>query len=482
MLRHVHHPIRTPHIPEYCHVSDVVCHDAYPSDAFTPSRDIFEHPPPTSYPMLDLLILSILIGFALGVISGLIPGIHTNNFALILLALSPAIADLGFSNIHIAAMILANAITHTFLNIIPAVYLGAPDADTALAVLPGHSMLLDGMGRTAIRLSAIGSAGSIVVSLLIAAPLMLFFGHYYDSIRENMGWILLAVVLLMILTESGRYIEGQGSLVHLKYKFYAAVVLFLSGVLGAIALGNEHLMHPYFQFGSSSILLSLLTGLFGASVLLISVLTKSVIPEQHHHPLNLRSWWVLRGIAVGSIAGSIVAWLPGVSSGVATVLARLAIRGELEHHRTRAMEFIVSVSGTNTSNAIFGLIALFIIGYPRSGAMVAVRDLVGETLDFRLVLLFLIVVVLVSIAAYAATIFVGDLAPSVLARLDYQKLCTTILIGLVVMVIAFNGVFGLAVFLAAVPIGMLPYYMGIRKSHAMGVLLLPVMMYYFGVG
>ena len=432
--------------------------------------------------MLDLLILSILIGFALGVISGLIPGIHTNNFALILLALSPAIADLGFSNIHIAAMILANAITHTFLNIIPAVYLGAPDADTALAVLPGHSMLLDGMGRTAIRLSAIGSAGSIVVSLLIAAPLMLFFGHYYDSIRENMGWILLAVVLLMILTESGRYIEGQGSLVHLKYKFYAAVVLFLSGVLGAIALGNEHLMHPYFQFGSSSILLSLLTGLFGASVLLISVLTKSVIPEQHHHPLNLRSWWVLRGIAVGSIAGSIVAWLPGVSSGVATVLARLAIRGELEHHRTRAMEFIVSVSGTNTSNAIFGLIALFIIGYPRSGAMVAVRDLVGETLDFRLVLLFLIVVVLVSIAAYAATIFVGDLAPSVLARLDYQKLCTTILIGLVVMVIAFNGVFGLAVFLAAVPIGMLPYYMGIRKSHAMGVLLLPVMMYYFGVG
>jgi putative membrane protein len=432
--------------------------------------------------MLDLLILSVLIGFALGLISGLIPGIHTNNFALILLALSPAIADLGFSNIHIAAMILANSITHTFLNIIPSVYLGAPDADTALAVLPGHAMLLDGMGMAAIRLSALGSAGSIVVSLLIAAPLVLFFGHYYDFMRANMGWILLMIVLLMILTESGRYVEGQGSLVHLKYKFYAAVVLLLSGILGAIAFGNTDLMHPYFQFGSPSILLSLLTGLFGASVLLISVLTKSVLPEQRQHPLNLRSRWVLRGIAVGSIAGSIVAWLPGVSSGVATVLARLAIRGDLEHHQTRAMEFIVSVSGTNTSNAVFGLIALFIIGYPRSGAMVAVRDLVGKTLDFHLVLLFLIVVVLVSIAAYAATIFIGDHAPSVLARFDYQKICMAILIGLVVMVILFNGAFGIAVFLAAVPIGMLPYYMGVKKSHAMGVLLLPVMMYYFGVG
>ena len=432
--------------------------------------------------MLDLLILSILIGFVLGLISGLIPGIHTNNFALILLALSPAIADLGFSNIHITAMILANAITHTFLNIIPSVYLGVPDADTALAVLPGHAMLLDGMGMAAIRLSALGSAGSIVVSLLIAAPLVLFFGNYYDFMRENMGWILLMIVLLMILTESGRYVEGQGSLVHLKYKFYAAVVLLLSGILGAIAFENTDLMHPCFQFGSPSILLSLLTGLFGASVLLISVLTKSVLPEQRQHPLNLKSRWVLRGIAVGSIAGAVVAWLPGVSSGVATVLARLAIRGDIEHHQTRAMEFIVSVSGTNTSNAIFGLIALFIIGYPRSGAMVAVRDLVGETLDFHLVLLFLIVIVLVSIAAYAATIFIGDHAPSVLAHFDYQKICMTILIGLVVMVILFNGVFGIAIFLAAVPIGMLPYYMGVKKSHAMGVLLLPVMMYYFGVG
>jgi len=431
--------------------------------------------------MPEMLILSIFIGFVLGIISGLIPGIHTNNFALILLSLSPALSDIGFSNIHIAAIILANSITHTFLNIIPSVYIGAPDADSALAVLPGHAMLLDGMGITAIRLSAIGSAGSIIVSLLLAIPLIFFFEQYYGCIRENMGWILLGIVMLMILTESGRYIEGQGSLVHLKYKFYALIILLMSGVLGSIAYENADMMHPYLRFGSSSILLSLLTGLFGASVLLISLFTKSTMPEQHQSPLNLRSRWVLRGIAVGSIAGSIVAWLPGVSSAVATVLARFAIRGRLEHHHIRAMEFIVSVSGTNTSNAIFGLIALFVIRYPRSGAMVAVRDLVGGTLDVHLVLLFLTIIVLVSIAAYVTTIFIGDLAPSVLIRFDYQKLCIMILAGLVAMVISFNGLFGLAVFMAAIPVGMLPSYMGIKKSHAMGVLLLPVMVHYFGV-
>jgi len=432
--------------------------------------------------MLEMLILSVSIGFLLGIVSGLIPGIHTNNFALILLALAPGISDMGFSNINIAVIILANSITHTFLNIIPSIYLGAPDADTALAVLPGHSMLLEGMGMTAIRLSAIGSAGSIVVSLLLAIPLALFFGHYYESLCENMGWILLGIVVFMVLTESGRYIEGQGSLVHLKYKFYAIVILLMSGVLGTIALGNGGLMHPFFQFGSSSILLSLLTGLFGAPVLLISVLTESVMPAQTKHPLNLRARWVLRGIAVGSIAGSLVAWLPGVSSAIATVLARFAVRGQLEHHRTRTMEFIVSVSGTNTANAIFGLIALFVIGYPRSGAMVAVRNLVGKGLDMHLVLLFLIVVVAVSILSYVTTIAIGDVAPSLLRRFDYRKLCAAILIGLVLMVVVFNGLFGLAVFLTALPIGMLPYYMGIRKSHAMGVLLMPVMMRCFGAG
>ena len=434
-----------------------------------------------------MLALSISIGFALGVISGLVPGIHTNNFALILLALSPAIAHLGFTNTNIAVIILANSIAHTFLNIIPAVYLGAPDADTALAVLPGHDMLLDGMGAAAVRLSAIGSAGSIIASLLLAVPLMLFFGRYYDVIRENMGGILMAIVVLMILTESGRYIEGQGSLVHLKYKFYATIIILTSGVLGLLAFRNAHLMQPIFQFGSPgtscppSILLSLLTGLFGAPVLLISILTKSSMPAQRRSSINLRSKWVLRGIAVGSIAGSIVAWLPGVSSSVATVLARLAIRGRLENHRTRAMEFIVSVSGANTSNAVFCLIALFIIGYPRSGATIAVRDLVGRTPDAHTVLLFLTVIALVSIASYITTISLGDFAPSVLEHVNYRKLCTAILIGLVLMVSACGGTFGLAVFLTAVPVGLLPYYMGIRKSHAMGVILLPVMMYYFGM-
>ena len=63
---------------------------------------------------ISMLLLSIIVGYLLGIISGLIPGIHTNNFALILVALSPALVEYGVSPFYAAVIILSNAIAHTF--------------------------------------------------------------------------------------------------------------------------------------------------------------------------------------------------------------------------------------------------------------------------------------------------------------------------------------------------------------------------------
>jgi len=106
---------------------------------------------------ITLLFISIFIGFFLGIISGLTPGIHVNNFALVLLALTPLFLDIGFEPFYIAVMILSNSVTQTFVDIIPSIFLGAPEADTALAVLPGHRLLMEGRGSEAVRLSAIAA-------------------------------------------------------------------------------------------------------------------------------------------------------------------------------------------------------------------------------------------------------------------------------------------------------------------------------------
>ncbi|MDF1558466.1 MAG: tripartite tricarboxylate transporter permease, partial [ANME-2 cluster archaeon] len=188
---------------------------------------------------ISLLIICIVVGFFLGVFSGLVPGIHTNTFAFIMAAFAPWLLEWGLSPLCIAATVVSTSLTHTFLNIIPSVFLGAPEADTSLAVLPGHKLLLDGFGAEAVRLSALGSAGAVLVSLVLLLPLSACFAIMYPLVDRYVGWILLVVVLVLIYTEKGEIIEGQGSLVRLKYRAFAALLFIISGILGMMAFESQ---------------------------------------------------------------------------------------------------------------------------------------------------------------------------------------------------------------------------------------------------
>jgi putative membrane protein len=181
---------------------------------------------------LLLLLFSVLGGYLLGIISGLLPGIHNNNFALLLVVLTPSLAEKGLPPFYIAVIIISNAVSQTFHDIIPSVFLGAPDSDTALAVLPGHRLLLDGAGAEAVRLSALGSAGSVVASLLFVVPLGLFFEIIYPYLEEHMALILISIVFLMLASEKGDQSQKKDLLSKYKYKFYALSLFLITGFLG----------------------------------------------------------------------------------------------------------------------------------------------------------------------------------------------------------------------------------------------------------
>jgi putative membrane protein len=457
---------------------------------------------------LILLLFSVLGGYLLGVISGLLPGIHNNNFALALVAFAPFLAERGLSPFYIAVIILSNALSQTFHDIIPSVFLGAPDGDTALTVLPGHRLLLDGAGAEAVRLSALGSAGSVVASLIFVLPFSLFFKAIYPYLEAHMAWILISIVILMLASEKGEDSKEKSSLAKYRYKAFALILFLITGVLGLFAFARESLMAPVINFGEPSILLPLLSGLFGASQLITSLLTSSKIPDESVSALKLSRKRILRGILTGSAAGSLVAWLPGLSSAIAALLTGLAAKvdfdriplkkktsePDLGRLRTSlysdpyasnpetlesSKEFIISNSGVNTSNAIFGLVAFVVIGRTRSGAMVAIEDILGtNSLDLSVLLLFFAAMVLTALFSYFSTVWIGNNAHLLLKKIDYSKLCAGVLIGLAVMVYLFTGLFGFFIFIISTPIGMLASFMNVRKSHAMGVILLPVILYF----
>ena len=458
---------------------------------------------------LFLLFLSVLGGYLLGIISGLLPGIHNNSFALALVALAPFLAEKGLSPFYVAVIILSNALSQTFHDIIPSIFLGAPDGDTALTVLPGHRLLIEGAGAEAVRLSALGSAGSVVASLIFVLPFSLFFKAVYPYIEAHMAAILILIVFLMLATEKGEDPnEKKGPLAKYKYKAFALVLFLITGVLGLFAFARESLMVPIVNFGEPSILLPLLSGLFGASQLIISLLTSSKIPEESVSALRLSRKRILRGILTGSAAGSLVAWLPGLSSAIAALLTGLVAKVDFDRIPLKkkvpepelgrlksslysdpyagnpetldsSKEFIISNSGVNTSNAIFGLVAFVVIGRTRSGAMVAIEDILGTNiLDFPSLLLFFAAMVLTALLSYFSTIWIGDNAQLILKKVDYSKLCAGVLVGLAIMVYLFTGLFGFFIFVISTPIGMLASFMNVRKSHAMGVILLPVILYF----
>ena len=93
---------------------------------------------------LGWMLAALFIGVCIGSLTGLIPGFHVNNVALILLGVSPALLAIGIPLSAAAGIIVATGVVHTFLNYIPSALIGAPGADTALALLPGHRMLLSG--------------------------------------------------------------------------------------------------------------------------------------------------------------------------------------------------------------------------------------------------------------------------------------------------------------------------------------------------
>ena len=119
--------------------------------------------------MLLEIFLFLLLGIIFGTITGLIPGVHINLIGAFIVSLSASLFYL-INPIYLVVFIVAMAVTHTFVDFIPSIFLGCPDTDTELSVLPGHELLKKGEGYEAIILTCYGSLAAIFILVLIAYP------------------------------------------------------------------------------------------------------------------------------------------------------------------------------------------------------------------------------------------------------------------------------------------------------------------------
>lgn len=484
---------------------------------------------------LDLgwLLFALFFGVAMGSLTGLIPGFHVNNVALILLALSPVFLSWGIPLSAVAAIIVSTGTVHTFLNYIPSALLGAPDGDTALSLLPGHRMLLSGNAPRGVAWSARGSQLGLFLSLPLIIVARIAFGDelgWYDYLRNIIFFLLLGISFLLLATETTRldWPKWMQKLSMNKLAtdsrfagFLAATGFFLLSGFYGWAVFSLPARSPV-GIPDASLLLPSLAGLFGIANLLDIYATTSHIPPQNEDwtlppakPLIVPCFW-------SGVAGASMGVLPGMTASQATVLvmggrnvaakvqgkegygmdwetrrltemtdeelleiALSEAEGGVEGPQTKQdLEVIAILSAVNTAVTVMVLGFLYIIGRSRSGATLALKMMypidtwssAEPTADFvRLVA----VTVAAGLMAMPIMRVVGKGMLRLHAAIPLQQMVMGVIIFVSALVWFTTGFIGIGVLIIGTILGLIPPRVGIRRSHGMGIIIVPIMIYTF---
>ncbi|MFB6081774.1 MAG: tripartite tricarboxylate transporter permease [Halanaeroarchaeum sp.] len=385
-------------------------------------------------------------GIALGTLSGLTPGLHVNTIAVVLGAVA---SDVPGPPHLVGAAMLAAGITHSFLDVVPTLAIGVPDAAMSVSALPGHRLVLGGRGREALRLSAVGSASAILVAGVLGLPVTVAMRALVPLIDRFFPLLVGGVVAVLLVTEP----DSRG-------RIGGMFALAASGLLGVLTLDAPTAgLAP-----GGGTLLPLLSGLFGVPVL-VHAASGAGVPPQGDTTISGTRPRTLGWGSVGAIAGAVVAYVPGISAAVAAALAFAVVPRE-----TGARGFITTVSGVNTANAVFALFALVAVGTPRTGVLVAFER---ARLPPNLPLL-LAAVGMAAAVSFVLVPVIGDRYLRVVGAIDPERLTVGVGALLVLLVAVFTGPIGVAILGVASLVGMIPPAYGARRVHLMGVLFVPL--------
>ena len=412
-----------------------------------------------------LVAVACVVGSAIGTFSGLVPGIHVNTLASIMLLSYPAMesflvlhTEAEYVPILISSCVMSASVVHSFVDFVPSVFIGAPDPDEVLTVLPGHRLLMRGLGMRAVRAAAIGSAVGSASAILLAIPVQYLMLNGLAAHLDIFSVSVVSFTLLVItLNEDG-----------IQKKIWALVLMLLSGIVGLICMDLR--IPSAGILGEGTLLFPLLTGLFGIPALLSSLHNAS-IPEQDDDGMppvdNVPG---IKGVIMGSLAG----WYPGITATAGATLSSLFMPED------RPERFISVVASIGTVTSVFSLVTLSVSGSWRSGTVLVIRDIIGDgaagfcSPEF---LLLLFCCAVSSFIGYHITIASGRMMSAISGRVDATRMNRAIICFVTVLVVLLTGPFGLIVLAISAAIGMIPSDIGMDRIPLAGCLMFPVLIH-----
>lgn len=418
------------------------------------------------------LLLPIALGILAGIAAGLIPGIHTNTIAAILVALyfMPDFREIDPS--YFIVFVASMAITNTFFDVFPSLFLGIPSAEI-YALLPGHRMVKEGRGYEALSISACGSFMGFFISILLCLGVILIdcltninlIESVYNFIKDYIFWILLAIVLVLVITD--------------KNKIWALIMVLTSGLFGLVVLGFPKVPHPDSAFNA---IFPALVGIFGMPGLLSSMLEKNDNLATQIED-NLEKLSDKKSSFFGTFGGMITGLLPGLGSANAAacllLIQEFRNKKEKENSRLNQKQYLTIISSIGTADALFSIVALYFISKSRSGASVAIEQIVSSINISSIMAIFGAMAISSVVAFYLIHLIKGVII-EFFGKVAYKALTLAVIVFLVLVTFLTTGLWGIIILIIATILGAIPYVVNIRRAQAMGFFLIPVLLFFSG--
>lgn len=409
------------------------------------------------------LVIACFIGILIGTTTGIIPGIHVNTAGAILFASSGALLT-QVSPEFLCVLMVSMSIAHALIEFVPSMLLGVPQEGTATSILPGHRMVLEGRAKEVIRIVSVGGFGAIIVTIMMLPLFSIALPILHDTIKPYTWMILLVASVYLTYSLTANFRD-----------FLWSMLLFiLSGILGWILFQTP--------ITSGVTLMCTFSGLFGISTILFSLNDSSTLPHQNpFYELNI-DYNKFKSIFAGGITGAILGFLPGFGPAQGTVIAQ-AVSGTNDNNDDDTVNFLLATSGLNISDCLFSLMAIYIIGNPRSGIAVYMSYLISE-MNMNHLIIFIFASLLAVSVSLAVSLKLGDSFSRLMGMVDYKKLSIGVILLQILILYIFIFYYKAPIaymtiaLITSTALGMLPHYIGVGKSHLMGVLIIPAIVIY----
>ncbi len=390
-----------------------------------------------------------LTGVLLGFLAGLVPGLHPNIVAAWIVGWwATGSIDSGCA----LALIVSMGVAHSFSNIVPSLLVGVPDESTSLIVLPVHRMALSGRAREALVLYSLGGRCSITLLVAFSWFLWLLVPIVYSLLRRVLWVVLFGACYWLVFSSRNRW--------------HALVLLLASGLWGlgvsSMTLSSWKLLGP------------LLSGLFGLSTIIVAW-SKSPARIECENRTFIEPGVVWHGSLAGLLGGLLAGLVPGIGCGECGAIAtRLVSR---ESDRNRDARIVACMGSLGTIDVLASLLAIVLVGNPRSGIAIAANLVSGRGIEsvlsgvgwclFSCGLSCMLLVYFGSILLWTAS----RIEPRVLGFVGGSCI--------VLVSLALSGVLGLVVLGGSCLLGIACHAARVRKSVLMGCLLVPAFLFFY---